>query len=75
MIRRSPRLTQVVLSGHATPVVTEFLPVDSLGSKSVDLPRFAELAARTSIAGSPSFVMQGDHSEFRLRCDTQVTRP
>ena len=48
-----------MLRGHATPVVAELLPVDSLGSKPVDLPGLAKLAAGSPVAGSPSFVVHG----------------
>ena len=48
-----------MLRSHETPVVAELLPVDSFGSKSVDLPGLAKLAAGSPVAGSPSFVVHG----------------
>jgi hypothetical protein len=52
-------VAQIVLRGDAAPVVAELLPADSFGSKSVDLPGLAKLAAGSPVAGPPSFVVHG----------------
>lgn len=46
-----------MLCGLATSMVTELLTVDAFSSKSVDLPRLAQFAAGSSIAGPAPFVM------------------